>query len=184
MKQKINLEEYGSFISSTQNKKNVLDYIDNKIIDQLHNSVLQFSNATTKCKELMLVAIGLFVPIAFKEGQLQMQQNLFFSFLTGIIILFWLTSAYAYYYQQELRIRIEEKIKSIKQRANIQNQESEIISKKRQGYSTPSKVVHSIFNMSNFIYIILLIVVFIVYLKKNNVFHHICNLFSQWRTYF
>ena len=89
--------------------------IDWKIIDQLHNVVLNFSKNSMQAKKIMFTLLGIFVAAMIQSPSIYYVEKLF-PFVMCIVVLFWAFDSYTYFYQEKLRAKMDVRFKAIKQR--------------------------------------------------------------------
>ena len=70
--------------------------IDWKIIDQLHNAVLNFSKNSMQAKKIMFTLLGIFLAAMLKDQALH-QIASWFPVIAVIVVLFWAFDAQTYY---------------------------------------------------------------------------------------
>ncbi|MDR1802640.1 MAG: hypothetical protein LBQ94_03455 [Treponema sp.] len=147
-------------------KKTLDDEIDWKIIDQLHNSTINFSSATLETKKLLFVLLGIAVPALIKLADDTLDLSLFVT-LYIIIAAFWFLDGFAFHYQEKLRMKMDEKFRKIKMRNNLVIEENETftIDDRKNKKCT---ILHMIINFSLGIYFVLILlntIAFILYLR-------------------
>lgn len=106
-------------------KKTVQDEIDWKIIDQLHSATLNFSSTSLELKKLLFVLIGIAVPSLIKLAGNKIDLSLFITIYL-LSMTFWYLDSLTYYYQENLREKMDIRFSQIKAR----NIESIILSNK------------------------------------------------------
>lgn len=89
--------------------------IDWKIIDQLHNAVLNFSRNSMQAKKIMFTLLGIFMTAMLREPKFSIDTQ-WFLVIIGIVLLFWTFDSYTYYYQEKLRALMDERFKALKKR--------------------------------------------------------------------
>lgn len=140
-------------------RKSIDDEIDWKLIDQLHNSTLNFSSTSLELKKIFFVLVGIVVPTLIKLANDRLDWSLFITFYV-LIPTFWFLDSFTYYYQEKLREMMNKKFADIKER----NKEiTVIVDKKEYNYTIESarskdlRLFRSVFNYSLAIYPILLL---------------------------
>ena len=88
--------------------------IDWKIIDQLHNAVLNFSTNSMQAKKIMFTLLGIFVAAMTKAPTIYSVER-WFPVIIGIVVLFWAFDSYTYY-QEKLRAAMDVRFEAIKRR--------------------------------------------------------------------
>jgi hypothetical protein len=130
--------------------------IDWKIIDQLHNAVLNFSKNSMQAKKIMFTLLGIFVA-AMLQAPTWYAVTRWFPVVIGIVLLFWAFDASTYYYQEKLRALMDIRFRALKKRYSTERNSDE--------YTLPDKrekgcrVWRSIFNASVAFYPVIVIVV-------------------------
>lgn len=140
-------------------KRSLEDEIDWKLIDQLHNSTLNFSSKSLEIKKILFVLLGIVVPTIIKLENDKLSWSLFFT-LYVIVIAFWFLDSFTYYYQEKLREKMNEKFLKIKER----NKEMKFITNNNEcNYTIENtrtedrRLYRSVFNNSLAIYPVLLV---------------------------
>lgn len=144
---------------SPQAKRDINSEIDWKIIDQLHNAVLNFSHNSMQAKKIMFTILGVFIAAMF---QVETAKNClkWFPFVIVIVMLFWAFDAYTYYYQEKLRADMDARFRSIKERCPSVNSKDEFtLPDKRE---TGGRFWRSIFNLSVSLFYLAIIVMIVV----------------------
>lgn len=139
--------------------------IDWKIIDQLHNAVLNFSKNSMQAKKIMFTLLGIFVAAMIHAPTVYSIEK-WFPVVIGVVALFWAFDAYTYYYQEKLRAAMDDRFEAIKNRYPSGNDVDEFtLPEKRQ---KGSRVGRSLFNWSVLFYpiIIVAVVVYWVLIEK------------------
>lgn len=139
--------------------------IDWKIIDQLHNAVLNFSRNSMQAKKIMFTLLGIFVAAMLQAPSLCAVTR-WFPVVIAIVALFWAFDASTYYYQEKLRALMDVRFKALKKRYSTElNTDDFTLPDKREG---GCRVMRSIFNGSVAFYpvIIVLVVIFWVLIVR------------------
>lgn len=89
-------------VNIPEEKRDIDSEIDWKIIDQLHNAVLNFSRNSMQAKKIMFAILGVFIAamLQMKDVKICIQ---WFPFVIAVVVLFWFFDSYTYYYQEKLR---------------------------------------------------------------------------------
>lgn len=143
-----------------EKERDIDSEIDWKIIDQLHNVVLNFSRNSMQAKKIMFAILGVFVT-AMLQVKDPMTCVKYFPFIIAIIVLFWAFDAYTYYYQEKLREDMDKRFRALKRRYPNTNMKDELtLSDKR---TAKHRVIRSIFNTSVLLFYptILIMIVFV-----------------------
>lgn len=137
--------------------------IDWKIIDQLHNAVLNFSKNSMQAKTIMFTILGVFMAAMFRASLCEMTR--WFPVLIGIVLLFWIFDAFTYYYQEKLREAMDLRFEALRKRYPGNNEDEYTLPDKRQ---KKGRFWRSLFNLSVIFYpvIILTVVVCWILIKK------------------
>ncbi len=96
-------------------KKSVQDEIDWKIIDQLHSATLNFTSTSLELKKLLFVLIGIAVPSLIKLAGDKLDLSLFITIYL-LSVTFWFLDSLTYYYQENLREKMDKRFSQIKAR--------------------------------------------------------------------
>lgn len=130
--------------------------IDWKIIDQLHNAVLNFSKNSMQAKKIMFTLLGFFVAAMIQAPTLYSIVK-WFPVVIGIVVLFWAFDAYTYYYQEKLRAAMDARFEAIKSRftGGINEDEFTLPEKRQKG----CRLGRSLFNGSVLFYPAIIIIV-------------------------
>lgn len=67
--------------------------LDWKIIDQLHNAVLNFSRNSMQAKKIMFTLLGIFLGAMFQAPTIYSVER-WFPVIIGIVVLFWTFDSY------------------------------------------------------------------------------------------
>ena len=89
--------------------------IDWKIIDQLHNAVLNFSRNSMQAKKIMFSLLGIFVTAMLHYLTIS-EIARWLPVIIVIVLLFWVFDAQTYYYQEKLRAAMDKRFESLKRR--------------------------------------------------------------------
>lgn len=148
-----NHEEY---LSEEIKLENTLDL---KEIDQLHNSVLNFSKASIQIKGMLISLAAILAPILINLANNKLDYSLFVGMYL-IIVVFWILDAFTYYYQEKLRFKMRNGFNAIRERSGLDcskgKNKSYIISREeKQGQFC--KVFHAFINLSQVFYYLLVL---------------------------
>lgn len=151
---------------SPQANRDIDSEIDWKIIDQLHNAVLNFSHNSMQAKKIMFAILGVVIAAMF---QVETAKNClkWFPFVIATVVLFWAFDAYTYYYQEKLRADMDTRFRSLKERCPSANDKDEFTLPDKRG--TGGRFRRSIFNLSVLLFyptIIIMIVVLWILISK------------------
>lgn len=139
--------------------------IDWKIIDQLHNAVLNFSRNSMQAKKIMFTLLGIFVAAMFQAPTMCSIEK-WFPVVIGIVVLFWAFDAYTYFYQEKLRAAMDVRFEAIKSRyaGGVSEDEFTLPEKRQKG----RRILRSLFNGSVLFYpaIIIIVIVCWVLIEK------------------
>lgn len=142
-----------------------------KVIDQLHNAVIQISGVCFElkkfCISIIFIAVTLIVTFTSKN-----LDNFIFLAIYTIIFSFWLVDSIAYYYQVKLRSAIDLKLKKIREACSAESVENgeDTIEDSRVNKSKLRILIDSFINYSMFVYLILFIlnsIIFGLFLAKS-----------------
>lgn len=128
-----------------EKQRDIDSEIDWKIIDQLHNAVLNFSRNSMQAKKIMFAILGVFVA-AMLQVKAPQTCIKWFPLVIAIVVLFWAFDAYTYYYQEKLREAMDVRFRALKRRYPSTEMEDELtLPDNRTG---GCRVLRSIFNTS------------------------------------
>lgn len=82
-----------------EEKRDIDSEIDWKIIDQLHNAVLNFSRNSMQAKKIMFTLLGIFIAALLQLDEIRDALR-WLPVMIVIVFLFWAFDAYTYYYQE------------------------------------------------------------------------------------
>lgn len=141
--------------------KRDIDYeIDWKIIDQLHNAVLNFSRSSMQAKRIMFALLGVFVAALLQLSSLKDAVK-WFPFIIAIVVLFWVFDSFTYYYQEELREKMDKRFESLKQRYSNNNRKDEYTLPNKRGSSC--RFWRSLFNWSIVFYPSIIVMILVLW---------------------
>lgn len=145
-------------------KLNELDLI---VINQLHNSTLNFSKASITVKQMLLTLVAIVAPIIVKFSGDTLDLSLFVSMYV-LITLFWILDSFTYYYQEKMRFLMDEKFNAIKNRVSTNKIITMRFTIERKKKNVIFSVLHSLFNWSEIFYLMLVFVnsiAFVLFIK-------------------
>jgi hypothetical protein len=128
--------------------------IDWKIIDQLHNAVLNFSRNSMQAKKIMFTLLGIFMA-AMIQAPILVTIVRWFPVIIGIVVLFWAFDSYTYFYQEKLRAAMDVRFESLKKRYPSNSEDEFTLPEKRQ---KKGRFWRSIFNGSVLFYPIIIVI--------------------------
>lgn len=134
--------------------------IDWKMIDQLHNAVLNISKNSMQAKKIMFTLLGIFLAAMLKDQTLYQIAN-WLPVIAAIVVLFWAFDAQTYYYQEKLRAAMDIRFKSLKERYNGSNRDDEFTLPDNRQNSGIKRFWRSVSNGSVLFYPIILVIVFV-----------------------
>ena len=139
-----------------EQKRDIDSEIDWKIIDQLHNAVLNFSRNSMQAKKIMFTLLGVFIAALLRVEQATDAVR-WFPLMIILIILFWAFDSYTYYLQEKLRAAMDVRFHSLKRRYPSANPEDEYTLP--DGRTSCGRVLRSIINVSVFCYPFLIVII-------------------------
>lgn len=107
-----------------EEKRDIDSEIDWKIIDQLHNVVLNFSRNSMQAKKIMFTMLGIFIASLLQLDEMKYALK-WFPFVIFIVVLFWAFDSYTYYYQEKIRAQMDVRFHSLKKRYPSTNPDDE-----------------------------------------------------------
>lgn len=132
--------------------------IDWKIIDQLHNAVLNFSRNSMQAKKIMFSFLGVFIAVMTQNSSINYVVK-WFPVIIGVVLLFWAFDSFTYYYQEKLRAAMDIRFEAIKKRyTKIENEDSFTLSEERQ---KGHRFWRSVFNVSIIFYPVIIAIVLV-----------------------
>lgn len=139
-----------------------------KEIDQLHSAVSEFSKKCFETKKFFittLMAITTFMLDVKSNKSISIQYLLIVLFT---IVLFWTLDAQAYYYQEKLRIKMNHIANIIRLERGLKEEHGFGIKMKKKRLENScilKKILRSLFNSSQYVYIILFLIDIIMIIK-------------------
>lgn len=127
-----------------------------KEIDKLEASILQFSNNTLTIKKLCATVLIGIISIILKLTENSLDLSLFISSYI-IVFIFLIIDAQSYYYQIKLRRKVNSISSSILNSVQVLNSFGLPIKKIIE--SGKKEYIHSVFNSSQFFYLMLLLLI-------------------------
>lgn len=149
-----------------ETRRDIDSEIDWKIIDQLHNAVLNFSHNSMQAKKIMFAILGVLFAAMFRVETPRSCLK-WFPFVIVLVVLFWAFDAYTYYYQEKLRADMDVRFRSLKKRCHSADSNDEYTLPDSRG--TCGRLWRSIFNLSVLLFyptIIIMIVVLGILISK------------------
>lgn len=148
-----------------EEKRDIDSEIDWKIIDQLHNAVLNFSRNSMQAKKIMFAMLGVFVTFMLQVKNFSIIIK-WFPIVIVIVCLFWAFDSHTYYYQEKLRAAIDARFRLLKKRYPNTNLNDELTLPDTR--KSCGRFWRSLFNVSVAFYpaIILTIVIFWVLIDR------------------
>lgn len=125
-----------------------------KEIDQLHDTVAQFSKSTIETKKICATLVVAVSTIILKVTDNHLDPSLYITTLS-VVFIFWLIDSNFYYYQRKVRIRLDSIVKEL-QPDRIITGFGMPISKQ------PRMIISSLFNYSQIFYLVIGIGIIIV----------------------
>lgn len=126
--------------------------IDWKIIDQLHNAVLNFSRSSMQAKKIMFTLLGIFVAAMLQATTFNNVVR-WFPVIIGIVVLFWTFDSYTYFYQEKLREAMDARFEALRKRYSGNSGDEFTLPNKRH---KKGRFWRSVFNWSVFFYPVIL----------------------------
>lgn len=111
-------------LKTPETKRDIDSEIDWKIIDQLHNVVLNFSRNSMQSKKIMFTMLGIFIASFFQLPEKSVATT-WLPFVMFIVALFWAFDSYTYYYQEKTRALMDVRFHSLKKRYPSSNPDDE-----------------------------------------------------------
>jgi hypothetical protein len=142
-----------------KNSGSIEDQIDWKIIDQIHAETMNFSKTSLELKKLFFLLISIAVPSLFKISGDRVELSLFIT-LYLLSITFWSLDSFTYFYQEKLRLKMDQHFTRIRNR----NADVPILSETSvdqfsiSNNSSPfKKIKKSVFNPSVQLYLVVVV---------------------------
>lgn len=144
--------------------KDIDSEIDWKIIDQLHNAVLNFSRNSMQSKKIMFTLIGVFLTAILQAPTICAIVK-WFPILIIVVALFWFFDAQTYYYQEKLRALMDVRFRALKKRCSKMDPFDDFTLPKER--ERGCRVFRSLWNASTFIYPVIIGVVVLCWVLIN-----------------
>lgn len=162
MRKKKNIE----VLDEKKGEKDIKDEIKLDNIKQIHSAVLQFSSNTMEIKKLFIsVLIAYFTIMAGMITKISISTNLAIKILATIVGLFWILDAQSYYYQKKLRrviTKLQNELIEKAEKADITENTGSSMKTLQRLKVFVGHVLKSMFNMSMFIYYLIIAALIIV----------------------
>jgi len=105
-------------------KKTFDDEVDWAIIDQLHSATSRFSTASIELKKMYIILIGISIPAIIKLTNSTLDESLFVTIYV-LTFTFWYLDGFTYFYQENLRAKMDERFEKLKLKNTITGTETE-----------------------------------------------------------
>ena len=105
-------------------KKSFEDEVDWVIIDQLHSATSRFSTASIELKKMFIILIGISIPAIIKLTDSKLDESLFVTIYV-LTITFWYLDGFTYFYQENLRAKMDERFEKLKRKNTVSETEDE-----------------------------------------------------------
>lgn len=142
-------------VNIPKEKRDIDSEIDWKIIDQLHNAVLNFSRNSMQAKKIMFTLLGFFVTAMIQAPNLWAVVR-WFPMVIAIVLLFWAFDAYTYFYQEKLRAAMDVRFEALRKRYPGNTADDYTLPKDRQ---KKGRFWRSVFNGSVLFYPVIVVAV-------------------------
>jgi hypothetical protein len=111
-------------MEQTEYKKSFEDEVDWVIIDQLHSATSRFSTASIELKKMFIILIGISIPAIIKLTDSKLDESLFVTIYV-LTFTFWYLDGFTYFYQENLRAKMDERFEKLKRKNTINETEDE-----------------------------------------------------------
>ena len=138
-----------------EKQRDIDSEIDWKIIDQLHNAVLNFSRSSMQAKKIMFTLLGIFVAAMIQTPSLSLVVR-WFPVVIGIVLLFWTFDSFTYFYQEKLRADMDARFDAIRKRYTGNSKDEFTLPNKRQ---KKGRFWRSVLNWSVIFYPVIIVIV-------------------------
>lgn len=146
--------------------------IDWKIIDQLHNAVLNFSRNSMQAKKIMFSILGIFVAAMLQKDYVSEIIN-WLLVIDVIVFLFWSFDAQTYYYQEKLRAKIDTRLVRLKTRHNGVFDDDELtLPDDRQNSNEKMRIWRSFINGSVLFYPAIIVIILVCWAAGTILIHY------------
>lgn len=108
----------------TEYKKSFEDAVDWVIIDQLHTATSRFSTASIELKKMFIILIGISIPAIIKLTDSKLDESLFVTIYV-LTFTFWYLDGFTYFYQENLRAKMDERFEKLKRKNTVSQTEDE-----------------------------------------------------------
>ena len=105
-------------------KKSFEDEVDWVIIDQLHSATSRFSTASIELKKMFIILIGISIPAIIKLTDSKLDESLFVTIYV-LTFTFWYLDGFTYFYQENLRAKMDERFEKLKRKNTVSEIEDE-----------------------------------------------------------
>ncbi|WP_417859523.1 hypothetical protein [Xanthomarina gelatinilytica] len=105
-------------------KKSFEDEVDWTIIDQLHSATSRFSTASIELKKMFIILIGISIPAIIKLTGSKLDESLFVTIYV-LTFTFWYLDGFTYFYQENLRAKMDERFEKLKRKNTVSETEDE-----------------------------------------------------------
>jgi hypothetical protein len=105
-------------------KKSFEDEVDWVIIDQLHSATSRFSTASIELKKMFIILIGISIPAIIKLTDSKLDESLFVTIYV-LTFTFWYLDGFTYFYQENLRAKMDERFEKLKRKNTVSETEDE-----------------------------------------------------------
>lgn len=105
-------------------KKSFEDEVDWVIIDQLHSATSRFSTASIELKKMFIILIGISIPAIIKLTDSKLDESLFVTIYV-LTLTFWYLDGFTYFYQENLRAKMDERFEKLKRKNTVSESEDE-----------------------------------------------------------
>jgi hypothetical protein len=105
-------------------KKSFEDEVDWTIIDQLHSATSRFSTASIELKKMFIILIGISIPAIIKLTDSKLDESLFVTIYV-LTFTFWYLDGFTYFYQENLRAKMDERFEKLKRKNTVSATEDE-----------------------------------------------------------
>jgi hypothetical protein len=105
-------------------KKSFEDEVDWVIINQLHSATSRFSTASIELKKMFIILIGISIPAIIKLTDSKLDESLFVTIYV-LTFTFWYLDGFTYFYQENLRAKMDERFEKLKRKNTVSETEDE-----------------------------------------------------------
>ncbi|MFD2909670.1 hypothetical protein ACFSX9_13110 [Flavobacterium ardleyense] len=111
-------------MTNREYKKSFEDEVDWTIIDQLHSATSRFSTASIELKKMFIILIGISIPAIIKLTDSKLDESLFVTIYV-LTFTFWYLDGFTYFYQENLRAKMDERFEKLKRKNTVSPTEDE-----------------------------------------------------------